>query len=196
MSTSIVSRFRPSSAWPSLHPRTALPFPPMQVRRSMVLPLTIAGALAMGAPAALAGGAQTSGTDRTYPSVKPRVGHRHSGFELTFTLAQAAGRTGLVSTYYREVVSPPAHASQSCSPAPPAPVFSGRQGATMRIPLHPPAHGWCRGRYDVTVFLERTPVCGPPIEPAGFIPCPLSAGGVPTFHSVAINTGDTHFTVH
>jgi hypothetical protein len=63
------------------------------------------------------------------------------------------------------------------------------------IALRPPAQGWCEGRYGVTVFLERAPVCGPPIARPAFIPCPLYRGAVPTFRVSDLNTGETHFTV-
>lgn len=177
----------------------------MRVRRARVAALVlagaVAGAVAATAPDALAASRQASGAQQTHPSVSPRVGHRHSRFELTFTLAQAPGRTGSMDSYYREVVSPPAHDPQSCSPAEPAPVVSGTRGATTEIALYPPAHGWCRGRYNVTVLLESTPVCGPPIQaapplgPARDIECPDSAAVDAPFFVADGDTGEAHFTV-
>jgi hypothetical protein len=171
----------------------------MRLHRSMIVTLTIAGALggavAMAAPDALAGGDRASGTQQTHPSVRPRVGRRRTTFELIFTVAQAPGRAGFGDTYYREVVSPPARAPESCSPTPPAPVFSGPQGTTAKIALRPPAHGWCRGRYQVTVFVQRTPTCGPPLGRAARMACPVSAGGEPEIRSADLDTGQAHFRV-
>ena len=129
----------------------------MSVRRSTVVALALAfalggGAVAVAAPGALAGSNQAPIGVQTHPSVRPRVGRGHSRFELTFTLAQAPGRAGLVDTHYSELVSPPAHAVPACSPTQPAPVATGSPGATIKIHLHPPTHGWCNGRYKVTVF--------------------------------------------
>jgi hypothetical protein len=170
----------------------------MQVRRRSAVTLAIAGALGGGAvawtaPAALAGSDQA--TMQTHPSVRPRIGRRHSTFELAFTLAQAPGRAGFVDTYYREAVSPPAHAAAECSPAQPTPVFSGSQGATVKISLRPSAHGWCKGRYDVTVFLQRTNVCGPPVVGRALSICPVIADAQPVVPIPEVNTGETHFTV-
>jgi hypothetical protein len=170
----------------------------VQVRRRTAVTLAIAGALGGGAvawtaPDALAGSDQA--TTLTHPSVRPRVGRRHSTFELAFTLAQAPGRAGFVDTYYSEAVSPPAHAAAACSPTQPAPVFSGSRGATVKIPIRPNAHGWCKGRYDVTVFLRRTNLCGPPVVGPSLIICPVTADARPIVPIPEVNTGETHFTV-
>jgi hypothetical protein len=171
----------------------------MPVRRSTVVTLALAGALgggavAVGAPGVLAGSNQAPTIVHTHPSVRPRVGHRHSKFELKFTLAQAPGRAGLVDTYYSELISPPAHAAPACSPSQPAPVSTGSQGATIKIHLHRPTRGWCKGRYELTVFLDRTQLCGPPIAlPA--ISCPVSLAARPPSPIRRVDTGQTHFTV-
>ena len=171
----------------------------MRIPRSVVVTLTIAGslggALVIAAPAALAGGDPASSTQQTHPRVRPRVGRRRTTFELTFTLAQAPGRAGSEDTYYREVVSRPARAPESCSPTPPAAVFTGRQGSTAKIALRPPARGWCRGRYEVTVFLQRTPTCGPPLGRAARAACPVSANSEPGIPSADLDTGQAQFTV-
>lgn len=165
----------------------------MRIRGSMVVGFACVGATAaLAAPNALS---QVTGTVQTHPSVAPRIGHRRSTFELTFTLAQAPGRAGLMDTYYREVVSPPAHAPQSCSTTQPPAVLSGAQDATVKLPLRAPARGWCKGRYDVTVFLQHTSSCGPPLDGAALIICPESTGPVPVFPVADLDTGQAHFTV-
>ena len=171
----------------------------MPVRRSTVVTLAIAfafggGAVVVAAPDALAGSNQAPIGVQTHPSVRPKVGRRHSRFKLTFTLAQAPGRAGLVDTYYSEVVSPPAHAAPTCSPTQPAPVSTGSQGATIKIHLHPPTHGWCKGRYVVTVFLDRTQLCGPPIALPAII-CPVSPDARSPFPIGRVDTGQTNFIV-
>lgn len=172
----------------------------MPVRRSTVVTLALAfglgsGAVAVAAPDALAGSSQASTGMQTHPSVSPRVGRRHSKFELTFTLAEAPGRAGLVDSYYSELVSPAAHTTRVCSPTQPAPVSTGTQGAKIKIHLHSPAHGWCKGRYEVTVFLVHTQVCGPPLSHAALIPCPVSLDARSPSPIGPVDTGQTRFTV-
>lgn len=171
----------------------------MQVRVSTVAGLVAAvalgGGMALAAPDALAGGSQASGSQLTHPGVRPQVGYRRTKFELSFTLAQAPGRVGFVDTYYRELVSSPVHAGESCSPAQPSPVMSGDQGATIKLALRGPASGWCQGRYVVTVFLHRAPSCGPPVERPPLILCPEAAEPEPAFPVADLNTGQARFTV-
>jgi hypothetical protein len=100
-----------------------------------------------------------------------------------------------VDTYYSEAVSPPAHAGAACSPTQPAPVSSGSQGATVTVRLRPNAHGWCKGRYNVTVFLHRTNVCGPPVVGPSLSICPVIADARLVVPIPEVNTGETHFTV-
>ena len=160
------------------------------------LALAAGVAAAIGAPTALATTSPAPTGEQTHPSVRPRVGGRHRTFELSFTLAQAPGHTGTEFTEYRAVVSAPAHARASCLPTQPAPVTSGSPGQVERVALHPPRHAWCRLRYAVTVYLQRTNICGPPIEPAPRIVCPLTPSGVePVYPIGEFNTGETHFTV-
>lgn len=171
----------------------------MQFRRSIVGPVVVLGALggavAIAVPDAIAGSNQASGAQQTHPRVKPSVGHRRTTFELTFTLAQAPGRAGLVQSDYRPVVSAPDHASASCRPAEPGQITSGSQGSTSKIALHPPAHGWCTGRYEVTVYLQRRSVCGPPVEGASVTACPVSVAANTPSSPEDLDTGETHFTV-
>ena len=172
----------------------------MPIRRSTVVTLALAfalggGAVAVAAPATLAGSNQAPSGVQTHPTVRPRVGRGHSKFKLTFTLAQAPGRAGLVDTHYSELVSPSAHAVPACSPTQPAPVFTGSPGATIKIHMHPPTHGWCKGRYGVTVFLIHTQLCGPPIALPALIICPVSPGARSPSPIGRVDTGQTHFTV-
>jgi hypothetical protein len=164
----------------------------------MLLRLAVAGgiAAAIGAPDALAGSSPAPTGEQTHPHVTPRVGGRHRTFELSFTLAQAPGRNGIEYTSYRAVVIAPAQAQLACMPTQPAPITSGTQGEVARIALRPPTHGWCRGRYGVTVYLQWSQTCGPPIQPAPRIVCPLSVSEIePAFPIGNVNTGKTHFTV-
>lgn len=170
----------------------------MGSRRAIALRLavTVGFAAAVAAPSALAAGSQVPAAEQTHPRVTPRIGGRHRTFELSFTLAQAVGRSGIEYTDYRAVVTGAAAARASCLPPQPAPVTNGAQGELKRIALHPPAHGWCRRRYVVTVYLQRMQTCGPPIDLAPRIICPVSAGGIePAFPIGEVNTGETHFTV-
>lgn len=171
----------------------------MRVRRFPAVTLMLCGLLlgagASSARAAHAGTGRLSAVLQTHPSVRPRVGRRHSSFELTFTLAQAPGRSGLIDTHYSEQVSQPAHTAAACSPTQPAPVSTGSQGATIKIPLHPAAHGWCKGRYEVTVFLDSMQVCGPPLALPARIICPVSLGARSPFPIGHVDTGQTLFTV-
>jgi hypothetical protein len=158
--------------------------------------LAVGAVVAIAAPGALAFSTQAPSAEQTHPHVKPRVGGRHRTFQLSFTLAQAPGGSGSAYTAYRAVISAPAHARSSCVPTQPQPVTTGSQGEVKRVPLHPPAHNWCRGRYGVTVYLQRTQICGPPIGPAPRIVCPLSAHAVePAYPIEELKTGETHFRV-
>jgi hypothetical protein len=170
----------------------------MGSRRAIFVSLAIAVgvAVAMGAPNALAGNSQAPRAQLTHPQVKPRVGGRHQTFELSFTLAQTPGVRGFEYTDYRAVVSAPAHTRASCSPTQPGLVTSGTQGELRTVALHPPAHAWCRGSYDVTVYMQVIDRCPPPIEPAPRILCPVLALGLePAPRIGVVNTGATHFTV-
>jgi hypothetical protein len=124
----------------------------------ILLPVAIAAGAGLGAgvPGALAGSGQASSAQRTRPHVRPSEGGKRSKFELSFTLAQAPGRSDGETTSYRPIVTVPAHARASCAPTQPAPVLAGRRGEVKRIRLNPPRHGWCRGRYRVTIFLQKT----------------------------------------
>jgi hypothetical protein len=164
---------------------------------SLRLAVAVAVAAAIGVPSALASGSPVPSGDQTHPHVTPQAGGRHRTFELSFTLAQVPGRSGYEYAEYRAVVSAPAHGQASCTPAQPAPVTSGRQGEVERIALHPPTHAWCNGRYAVTVYLQRTQTCPPPVEAApDIVVCPVTAREAePVFPIGDVNTGETHFMV-
>lgn len=163
------------------------------------LALVAGSAAAIAVPIALAGASQTPSGEQTHPRVTPRIGGKHRTFELTFTLAQAPGHSGTAFTEYRAVVSPPAHARAACAPTQPAPITSGSAGESERLALHPPTPNWCKGRYLVTVYLERTSTCGPPVGmKAAFIICPVTASGVEPSDPIPAtetNTGEAHFKV-
>jgi hypothetical protein len=167
----------------------------VEVRRVILAPSVIAVgiAVAIGASDALAGTTPAPAAQQTHPRVRPRAGHRYTRFELSFTLAQAPGQAGFVETEYRPVVTRPAHTRARCTPPQPAPVVSGTPGTVRRIALHRPKHGWCQGRYQVTVWLQQTDNCGPPREAMTqtAIVCPLE----PAFAPEQLNTGEAHFTV-
>lgn len=167
----------------------------MQVRRATAAASVAALGLAVAtAPAALAGHIQVSSAPQTHPRVSPKVGGQHRTFHLTFTLTQAPSGSGLVRTDYRAVLSAAAHAPASCSPPQPAAVFSGRQGSEATLALKPRARGWCKGRYLVTVWLQRTEACGPPVKAAeAAIVCPQIKVAFPVNE---VNTGEAHFTVN
>lgn len=171
----------------------------MRSARLAILRVAIAVGVAVGigAPAALAGTSPVPSGEATYPHVTPRVAGRHRTFELSFTLAQAPGRRGTEETAYRAAVSVPAGARSSCAPTQPQPIATGTQGEVERIALHPPTRGWCRGQYAVTVYLQRTDVCGPPVGMSpDIIVCPQFATGVKSaFPTGEITTGTAHFTV-
>ncbi|HEY2652843.1 MAG TPA: hypothetical protein VGI50_13015 [Solirubrobacteraceae bacterium] len=172
----------------------------MGSRRAITLRLAVAVgvAAAIGVPNALASSSPAPSGGQTYPNVTPRTGGRHRTFKLSFTLAQAPGHSGYEYTEYRAVVSAPAHTRASCTPTQPAPVTSGTQGEVERIALHQPTHGWCKGRYAVTVYLQRTQTCPPPVQPgpSPHIICPLTPGEAQPVAPVGdVDTGQTHFTV-
>jgi hypothetical protein len=160
--------------------------------------VAVAVAAAVGVPNALASSSPAPSGDQTYPHVTPRTGGRHRSFKLSFTLAQAPGRTGYEFVEYRAVVSAPAQTRASCTPTQPAPVTSGTQGEVERIALPQPTHGWCKGRYAVTVYLQRTQTCPPPVQPGpppDYV-CPVTASEAQPVQPVSeLDTGQAHFTV-
>ena len=89
---------------------------------------------------------------------------------------------------------------QSCPGVRAARRSAGRSRAALgaaprRIALHPPARGWCTGRYEVTVYLQRRSVCGPPVRNAVLTACPVSVAASTPSSTEDLNTGETHFTV-
>lgn len=125
--------------------------------------------------------------ERTHPRLQPTIGGRHTRFTLTFTLRDAPGHRGVLAVDYHVQVAPPVGVRASCTPAELSPIDTGTGGAIEQVPLTPPAHGWCKGSYRVTVFLERGPYCPLPVvgQP---IPCP-------EFANQELDTGEASFTV-
>jgi hypothetical protein len=126
--------------------------------------------------------------ERTHPRLRPTVGGPHARFILTFTLREAPGHHGVLAVAYRVQLAPPLRARASCRPAELPTIDTGAAGAIERVPLRPPRHGWCKGAYRVTVFLERGPYCPPPVAGKAPIPCP-------EFALQAMDTGEASFTV-
>jgi hypothetical protein len=126
--------------------------------------------------------------ERTYPQVHPTSGSRLTVFTLTFTLRAAPGHEGVMATEYQVQVTAPAGSGSSCIAPPPPAIDSGTAGALEQITLTPPAGGWCRGTYLVTVFLQRGPYCPPPTQGQQPIPCP-------EFATQELDAGSTSFTV-
>lgn len=113
-----------------------------------------------------------SAEQQTHPVTHPRHPTRRSRGRVQFTLSDAPGHEGVVETDYRIQVDKPAGSRQACSAPAPANVTSGTQGARVTVALPAPPHGWCRGRYAVTVFLQRGPYCPLPQDGQPPQPCP------------------------
>ena len=94
----------------------------------------------------------------------------------------------LTTTSYRIRVDRPARARAACTAPNPPIVDSGAQGDMASLPLPKPRHGWCRGRYTVTVFLQRGPYCPTPKDGQPPQPCPM-------FASQDLDVGQAGFTV-
>ncbi|MGI8803440.1 MAG: hypothetical protein ACR2KV_14960 [Solirubrobacteraceae bacterium] len=142
--------------------------------------LTARSAGSTARPSALPAG---SPGERTHPRVKPAVGSRRTRFAVAFTLAAQPGHQGVLATDYQVQVDAP-----KCPPPMLALVDAGTPGSTVRMPLVPPAHGWCLGRHKVTVLLQRGPYC--PRPSAGQPPTPC-----PEFASQDLDVGEAYFTV-
>ena len=93
-----------------------------------------------------------------------------------------------METSYRIAVGSTTRSSARCVPPSPDPVQRGARGSVARVPLRPPPSGWCRGRYRVTVFLQRGPYCPKPSPGEPPQACPL-------FATQDVDTGEAHFTV-
>jgi hypothetical protein len=139
-------------------------------------------------PQATPGTTSVPGSERTYPQIHPTSGSGLTVFTLTFTLREAPGHEGVMAIDYRVQVTAPPGSGSSCMAAQPSAIDSGTAGALEQITLTPPAGGWCRGTYLVTVFLQRGPFCPPPVEGQQPIPCP-------EFATQELDTGSTSFTV-
>jgi hypothetical protein len=162
--------------------------------RGTALASAAVAAGALGAAIAPAQGGGPSGPPKgsekqqTHPRVRPRNVTRHTRVRLYFTLADAPGHQGVYATEYRIQVDPRSGARAACRPEPPPNVEQGEQGRRIRVQLPTPRHGWCRGRYRVTVFLQRGPYCPEPQPGEPPQPCPL-------FATQDLDVGEAHFTV-
>jgi hypothetical protein len=167
---------------------------PMAIRGSATVILALLAGVAMAAVAQ--GQHQGAGTEasrvpnseRTYPQIHPAFGNGRTAFTLTFTLRDAPGHEGVIAVEYRVQVTAPLGGGSSCMASQPPAIDSGTAGASEMITLTPPARGWCRGIYRVTVFLQRGPYCPPQLEGQPPTPCP-------EFASQELDTGSTSFTV-
>src|SRR3954454_14560520 len=151
------------------------------MRRLALLTGFAASLLAVGTGAASAGDrdrsrgtshAQPPPEQRTYPRVAPRRGRGGTSFTAYFTLRSRPGHEGVMETTYRVAVSRAGRSSVRCTPPPPDAVQSGAPGSIARVSLAAPRSGWCRGRYRVTVFLQRGPYCPEPGPGEPPQPCP------------------------
>lgn len=124
----------------------------------------------------------------THPQVRPAKGGPLTSFALGFTLREAPGHQGAFAVDYRIQVTAPPRAAAGCTPNPPPTIESGAVGELQQIALQPPAHGWCRGTYRATVFLQRGPYCPPPVAGKPPTPCP-------EFATQELDTGTAGFTV-
>lgn len=126
---------------------------------------------------------------QTHPVVRPRHPTRRSRVAVRFTLTDAPGRHGAFESDYRVQVDRPARSRAACAAtAAPRPVTSGAQGSRVTVALPAPAHGWCQGRYAVTVFLQRGPYCPKPQEGQPPQACP-------EFATQDLRVGRTTFVV-
>jgi hypothetical protein len=128
--------------------------------------------------------------EQTHPTMLPATGRAHTRFTVRLTLADTLGHSGVVASDYRLQLTTPAKTSASrCGPrTPPANIESGTAGEVLRIPLTAPTSGWCAGRYQLTVFLQRGPYCPPPAAGQPPPPCP-------EFASQELDVGETSFTI-
>jgi hypothetical protein len=126
---------------------------------------------------------------QTHPSILPGRGQRRTRFVVRLTLATAPGHSGVLSTDYRLQLRVPAHRSVArCAPPAPSTIDAGVAHQVVRVPLVPPAGGWCTGRYTITVFLQRGPYCPKPAPGRPPTPCPL-------FAERDLAVGTAHFVV-
>jgi hypothetical protein len=128
--------------------------------------------------------------EQTHATVTPASGRAFTRFTVRLTLADTPGHSGVFATDYRLQLAAPRKApAVRCAPKTrPGNIDSGTAGEVLRIPLTAPAAGWCAGRYQVTIFLERGPYC--PQTTPGEPPPPC-----PEFATQELDVGDTHYTV-
>jgi hypothetical protein len=113
-----------------------------------------------------------SAGQQTHPVVHPRHPTRRSHVSVQFALSDAPGHQGVAESDYRIQVDRPADSRPACAGAAPAKVTRGAQGDRVTVALDAPRSGWCRGRYTVTIFLQRGPYCPAPRDRQPPQPCP------------------------
>lgn len=133
--------------------------------------------------------AQAPRDQRTYPRVRPRRGRAPASFAVYFTLRSRPGHQGVTETAYQVAVASTSRLPARCSPPSPDSVRTGAAASIARVALPAPRSGWCRGRYRITVFLQRGPYCPTPSPGEPPQPCP-------EFATQDIDTGQAHFIVH
>ncbi|MDX6689145.1 MAG: hypothetical protein QOG15_602 [Solirubrobacteraceae bacterium] len=125
---------------------------------------------------------------QTHPKVHPRRGTRRSKFRVRFTLRDAPGHEGAIASEYDIRVDKPRRSRAACA-APDVPALtSGTRGSRRSLALRTPRHGWCHGRYAVTVILQRGPYCPPPPDGQPPPPCPK-------FATTEVDVGHATFSV-
>ena len=118
----------------------------------------------------------------------PPRGHRGTSFAAYFTLRSRPGPEGVFENTYSVHVARRGRLRARCLASSPEVVQSGTPGSIARVPLPAPRGGWCRGRYRVTVVLDRGPYCPKPGPGESPQACPL-------FPNQLIETGAAHFSV-
>lgn len=107
-------------------------------------------------------------SEDTSPVVRPASGLRSTVFRLSFTLRHDAGHAGVLDTSYRVALVRPRGTRAACAAGAVPRIDSGRAGQRRRVLLPAPRHGWCPGRYRVSILLTRGPYCPPTHDQ----PCP------------------------
>lgn len=135
----------------------------------------------------LAGTAPTAPpAERTHPVVRPAAGGQDRVFTLRFTERQEPRDEGGLSFTYQVSVGRPGGGPDSCLPESPEPISKGAAGLRRAVRLHPPAGGWCPGRYTATVYLVHRPACQGPPSPTlrrQTVACPLYIALTDTGHA-------------
>lgn len=127
---------------------------------------------ALGQSTQVTGPPRGTRAEQTFPRLVPRTAKRASRVAVYFTLADRPGHAGVTETSYRVQTDAPPGSRAACQAMGPPTVDSGSQGAVVRVSLPRPVHGWCVGRYTVSVFLQRGPYCPKPAPGQPPQPCP------------------------